>query len=154
MDAILEMVGVSIEFQNNKVAMAALGCLEALLNNFPEASSAHVDKFLPMLLTRSVDSKQQMRDAACLILAVVHHRLAADLLLAGLDRAVERHRNTRARAKAVEFGNEVARGRARREGDEEEVADEAERGEKVRPYLHLEVFFPALLLQVEWGGVA
>lgn len=76
------------------------------------ATEGHLDKYLPALFTRAVDPKQPLREQACDLLGLLQATFPREAVLAAAERAVERHRVAKAKARAVEFGNEIVQAAA------------------------------------------
>jgi len=77
-----------------------------------DATEGHLDKCLPALFTRAVDPKQPLREQACDLLGLLQASFPREALLGAAERTVERHRVAKAKARAVEFGNEIVRAAA------------------------------------------
>lgn len=77
-----------------------------------DATEGHLDKYLPALFTRAVDPKQPQREQACDLLGLVQGSFSRETVLAAAERTVERHRVPKAKARAVEFGNEIVQAAA------------------------------------------
>ncbi|KAL2629963.1 hypothetical protein R1flu_014649 [Riccia fluitans] len=102
---VMKLFSAHLDDPHHKVAQAALGTLADLVPACRKSFEAYLERILPHVFARLVDSKEFIRQLGNTALEIVGNTYSIDSLLPALLRSLDEQRSPKAKMAVIEFAN-------------------------------------------------
>ncbi|KAL3687778.1 hypothetical protein R1sor_014087 [Riccia sorocarpa] len=102
---VMKLFSAHLDDPHHKVAQAALGTLADLVPACRKSFEAYLERILPHVFARLVDSKEFIRQLGNTALEIVGNTYSIDSLLPALLRSLDEQRSPKAKIAVIEFAN-------------------------------------------------